>query len=50
MGGCKITKFVKAFSLESFPLYGMLCVGEANVTVQYTRRKYGFHAYRKCVG
>ena len=22
MGGCKIAKFVKIFSLESFPLYG----------------------------
>ena len=24
MGGCKITKFVKVFSLESFPLYGSI--------------------------
>ena len=24
MGGCKITKFMKVFSLESFPLYSML--------------------------
>ena len=23
MGGCKIMKFVKVFSLESFPLYGI---------------------------
>ena len=23
MGGCKIAKFVKVFSLESFPLYGI---------------------------
>ena len=25
MGGCKIAKFVKVFSFESFPLYGIIC-------------------------
>ena len=35
MGGCKIAKFMKTFSLESFPLYdNRQCVATGSVTIE----------------
>ena len=35
-GGCKIAKFVKVFSLESFPLYGIFHGFLDSIYVDYT--------------